>query len=332
MHKSILKPQAGNRPCFVHPLLVTVLLVIWQMLPASGAQRPPSPQVAAPDPGMVLARVTITGPRSKPLPRLGVEHLRVSEDGVEQQIEYFAFDSEPPSVAVIWAIQDELLSNDARLVPLDFLENLAQSAPPRSISARVTDLSRRQFANPLFEYFLIEGGVDALSPPTVVVAFSTEVKRLPQIFPRAAGSIDAVFVGLDVLKESAFSKKAVLMITDGVEPSLRGEYYKQYAIRQGVPVYCISAGSGGEGDLQLQELADVSGGEGYLATAGGAIENYALEVAQGLNNQYVIGYHPSNAVKNGKWRKLGVRVTPPAASPKLHARIKSGYYAPKQDR
>ncbi len=78
-----------------------------------------------------------------------------------------------------------------------------------------------------------------------------------------------------------------------------------------MPVYYILAGGVGEGPLQLQELADVSGGEGDLATSGGSIENYALEVAQGLNNQYLIGYHPKNGAANGKWRKLSVRVTPP---------------------
>jgi hypothetical protein len=143
------------------------------------------------------------------------------------------------------------------------------------------------------------------------------------------GSLDAVYVGLDVLKEAAFSKKALLMIADTVDTTPQIEHYKQFAIRQNVPVSYIVAGGSGEGLLQLQELTDVSGGEGYLALSGGAIESYALEVAQGLNNQYLVGFHPTNSARNGKWRKLGVRVNLPDGAPKLRACTKSGYYAPR---
>jgi Ca-activated chloride channel family protein len=307
-------------------MVAACVLIAAQVLPTRGAQRLPEP--ARPEPGMVVLRVTITGPRSKPLPRLEPAHLKITEDGVEQKIGYFSLDATPPSVALVWGVTSDTLMSDARLVPLDFLESLARSTPPRSVNERIADLSRRQLSNPLFEYFLIHGGLDAGGSPSVAIAFSTDVKALPRIYPAVRGSLDAVYVGLDVLKESAFSKKAVVMIADTVDPTLSGEHYKQFAIREGVPVYYILGGGEGEGPLQLQELVDVSGGEGYLALNGGAVENYALEIAQGLNNQYLVGYHPQKA-KDGKWRKLGVRVTPPDGSPKLRARTKSGYYSAK---
>lgn len=320
--------------------LAACLLLSFQVFPSRGAQRPdnvaqrtdnvaqrPGAATVRPDPGMVVLRVTITGPRNKPLPRLEPENLRITEDGVEQKIGYFALDAEPPSVAIVWGIQDDTLMADSRLVPLDFLETLARSAPLRSVNDRIADLSRRQLSNPVFEYFLIHGAPSANGSPSVAVAFSTDVKALPRIYPPARGSLDAVYVGLDVLKESAFSKKALIMIAESVDATLSGEHYKQFAIREGVPVYYILAGGDtGEGALQVEELANVSGGDGYLALTGGAIENYALEIAQGLNNQYLVGYHPQKD-PDGKWRKLGVRVTPPDGSPKLRARTKSGYYS-----
>jgi Ca-activated chloride channel family protein len=306
---------------FYRSLLVGLLLMAWQVFPSAGTPQLPRPQ-PKPDPSLTLQRVTITGPRNKPLPRLGPEHLKITEDGVEQKIEYLSFDSEPPSVAIVWGIQNDSLSNEARFVPPAFLDAIAKGAPPRG----------RGSVNPPFEYFLLEGGIETNSPPTVRIAFSTDAKSLPRIFPKVSGSLDAVYVGLDVLKEAAFSKKALLMIADTVDTTLQIEHYKQFAIRQGVPVFYIVAGGTGEGLLQLQELTDVSGGEGYFALSGGSIEAYALEVAQGLNNQYVVGYRPTNAAKNGKWRKLGVRVVnPPDGASKLNARTKSGYYVPRQD-
>jgi Ca-activated chloride channel family protein len=314
-------------------LLLAVALAAGLGVPSRAAQRGPGPPLPSikPPADMVGLRVTITGPRNKPLPRLTAENLRITEDGVEQRIEHFAFDTETLSVAIVWGILNDSLSAEARLAPLAFLETLAKSAPPRSINDRIADLSRRQLGTPLFEYFLVEGALQERGSPAVRIAFSTDVKALPRIYPSVRGSLDAVYVGLDVLKEAAFSKKALVMIADSVDATLSIEHYKQFAIREGVPVYYIIAdGAGGEGPLQLQELTDVSGGEGYLALSGGTIESYALEIAQGLNNQYWIGYHPKKVEKDGKWRKLGVRVTPPDGSPKLHARVKSGYYAPKE--
>jgi Ca-activated chloride channel family protein len=315
---------------FRNTTLIALVLAACLAVPTWGVQRGPgAPPSVKPPAGMVALRVTITGPRSKPLPRLTAENLRITEDGVEQKMEHFAFDTERPSVALVWGIMGDSLSSEARLAPLAFLESLAKSSPPRSINDRIADLSNRQLGNPLFEYFLIEGALQERGSPAVRIAFSTDVKALPRIYPSVRGSLDAVYVGLDVLKEAAFSKKALVLIADTADATESGEHYKQFAIREGVPVYYILAGGTGEGPLQLQELADVSGGEGYFALTGGSIESFVQEIAQGLNNQYWIGYHPKNAAKDGKWRKLGVRVTPPDGSPKLHARVKSGYYAPK---
>jgi Ca-activated chloride channel family protein len=50
-----------------------------------------------------------------------------------------------------------------------------------------------------------------------------------------------------------------------------------------------------------------------------------------LKNQYVIGYESTNEAKDGKWRKLRLKVDPPAGLPRLNVRSKSGYYAPVGD-
>jgi len=46
-----------------------------------------------------------------------------------------------------------------------------------------------------------------------------------------------------------------------------------------------------------------------------------------LKNQYVIGYESTNQNKDGKFRKMRVKVTPPAGMTKLNARARDGYYA-----
>ena len=50
-----------------------------------------------------------------------------------------------------------------------------------------------------------------------------------------------------------------------------------------------------------------------------------------LNNQYVIGYHSTNGAKDGKWRKLRLKVNPPKGIQRLNVRSKQGYYGPAAD-
>jgi len=41
----------------------------------------------------------------------------------------------------------------------------------------------------------------------------------------------------------------------------------------------------------------------------------------------VLGYHSTNEAKDGKWRKIRLKITPPKGTSNLSVRGKSGYYA-----
>ena len=49
-----------------------------------------------------------------------------------------------------------------------------------------------------------------------------------------------------------------------------------------------------------------------------------------LRNQYVIGYKPSNLVRDGRWRRIKVKLLPPRGLPPLQVYARTGYYAPTQ--
>jgi Ca-activated chloride channel family protein len=84
-----------------------------------------------------------------------------------------------------------------------------------------------------------------------------------------------------------------------------------------------------EGSLFLNEMVELTGGSYYLGPVSRVI---CPNLAKELKVQYLIGYHPTNDAKDGKWRKLSVKVDSPADGPKLSARIKRGYYAAKAPR
>jgi Ca-activated chloride channel homolog len=54
--------------------------------------------------------------------------------------------------------------------------------------------------------------------------------------------------------------------------------------------------------------------------------NICEKIALELKSQYVIGYESSNTNKDGKYRKIRVRTTPPAGMTKINVRAREGYY------
>jgi len=57
------------------------------------------------------------------------------------------------------------------------------------------------------------------------------------------------------------------------------------------------------------------------------LEETCEKIALELKNQYVIGYESTNRDKDGKFRKLRVKVTPPPGMTRLNVRARNGYFA-----
>src|SRR5207237_9820337 len=87
-------------------------------------------------------------------------------------------------------------------------------------------------------------------------------------------------------------------------------------------------GAGPSGRATIAELSRLSGGRAFFPDNVYELEDIDTKSAGELKKQYVIGYHSTNAAKDGKWRKLRMKVNPPKGIAHLNVRSKSGYYAP----
>lgn len=78
----------------------------------------------------------------------------------------------------------------------------------------------------------------------------------------------------------------------------------------------------------LASIADVTGGRLFAIRDPKMLEDATAKLASNLHSQYLIGYYPRKLVKNGRWRKLKVRVARSKGSPRLIVYARTGYYAP----
>ena len=293
-----------------------------QDAPAGKSQTPPQNQTLKVDVDLVQVTATVTDVQNRYVTGLEQEHFQIWEDKLEQKIEHFSAEDVPISLGVIF--------------------DTSGSMKDKISTARDAAVTFLKTGNPEDEYFLVEFA----NRPQVAEDFTTDVTRLQNklIFTPAKGMTamyDSVYLGLEKLKEGNNPKKALLLITDGEDNRSRYTFsnVKDFVKEQDVQIYGIgivddwssNLGAGHTGRAMVEELSDLTGGRAFFPDSVYELEDICTKIAVELKNQYVIGYKSTNEAKDGKWRKLRLKVNPPKGLPRLSVRAKSGYYAPQAE-
>jgi len=278
---------------------------------------------------LVTVEAAVTDDLGRHVPGLDSKYFRLWEDKIEQKIEYFALEDEPVSVGIIFDVSASMGGN---------LERAKEAAMTFLKSGNRDD-----------EYFLIEFS----DRPRVSQEFTRDTDRvrakLTTMSAKGATSLyDAVYLGIEKLRSAQNPRKALLVISDGEDNRSRYNFshLKRFVEEQDVRIYSIGIGSnfnftaplssamfGGAlmgglfGRSQLEELADVTGGEAFFPQSLNRLDEICERIATGLKTHYAIGYKSSNLVKDGAWRKVNLKVNLPKGSAKIHVKFKKGYYA-----
>src|SRR5258708_34238936 len=81
----------------------------------------------------------------------------------------------------------------------------------------------------------------------------------------------------------------------------------------------------------LSEITELTGGRAFTIENPNDLADVATKIGIELRNQYVLGYRPKNVVRDGKWRKIKVKLMPPKGLPPLKVNARRGYYAPAEE-
>ncbi len=151
--------------------------------------------------------------------------------------------------------------------------------------------------------------------------------------------IDAIYLGVDKLKQAKYDRKALLIISDGGDNRSR---YTEGELRRAVresdlQIYSIGifdqyAPTTEEqlGPLLLTDICEMTGGRMFRVHDVSELSDIASRISAELRNEYVLGYRPENIRHDGNWRKLKVRLVPPPGLPQLTVHNRQGYYAPSE--
>jgi VWFA-related protein len=275
------------------------------------------------DSTLVLIPVTVTDPLNRFVTGLERENFRLFEDKSEQKVTHFASEDAPLSVGLVFDTSGSMGSklDKSRQAVGQFFKT----------------------ANPEDEFFLIQFN----DRPEVVVDFTTRVEEIQNrlTFTQSKGRtalLDAVYMALHKMKKAKNPRKALLIISDGGDNSSRytESEIKKLVQEADVQIYAIgifepmaSRGRTPEemtGPSLLSEIAEQTGGRHFPVDNLNELPDVAAKIGMELRNQYILGYTPTNQARDGKYRRVQVKLVQPRGLPALRAGWRLGYYAPAQ--
>lgn len=272
------------------------------------------------DVDLVLVPVTVVDSMSRPVIDLPQQNFSLLESGVQQQIRYFSHEDGPISVALV----------------LDFSGSMRDKI--EFVHQAVDEFF--QNANPDDDYYVIS----VSNKPTLIADASqstnTILARLATVEPKGMTSLyDSIYLGVNKLRSSRYKRRAMVIVSDG------GDNHSRYTLKEmksvlaesdiltysigifdDIPIPLFKSIEERWGRKWLDEVTRVSGGRNISADDRRQIPQIAGLISREMRSQYVLGYRPTDSHKDGKWRKIAVKLV---ENPfQMHVHFKEGYLAP----
>lgn len=324
----VFAPLRSARLVGVAAVLLGLLLLPALLLPvASRAETPPAPPTPRPPTfgvgiEIIHLNVTVTDGRNQYITSLKRGDFAVFEDGVKQELSLFNHEDLPISLVLM---VDTSVSMQEKL-------SVAQEAAIRFVRT----LRPQDFAQV----------VQFNDRDTTLQDFTSDVKVLEAAIRRTQASgptalHNALYVALKNLskqkKAGELRRLAIVLLSDGEDTAslVSEEQVMELARQTEVAIYSISLRPNRPSDRKqlsfsqaahlLTVLSRETGGQVFFPNSLSELDTVYDRIAEELRTLYSVGYVSSNTRRDGKWRRIVVRVPDREG---LTVRHKLGYYAP----
>lgn len=295
-----------------------------------GEAQPPKEEAIRINSDLVTVVTTILPPAGHKPSELQQTDFEILEDGVPQEISNFTRESEAPLRLVM--LFDTSLSIAPRLnfekkAAAKFFERIMRPQDQASIFSFSTDVAvLQEFTN---RVLLL-------------------IQATRQLRAQGATSLyDGIFLAADYLRP-AQGRRVIVLVTDGGDTTSTKTLKTALQQVQGVDAVIYAVYTGGIWNSQnlrdlaaeraLAALTKETGGEVYHPKLPANDEDFHddeqaireldaafLKLADELRTQYILGFYSNNEARDGRFRKLEVKLKQPG----FVARARAGYYAPK---
>jgi Ca-activated chloride channel homolog len=274
------------------------------------------------DVSLVLVPVTVRDAMNRPIVDLKTDNFKLFEENQQQDLRHCWKEDAPISVGVI----------------LDFSKSMSNKIEMETAAVREFFNN----ANSQDDYFVV-----AISDRPHLIADSSDSfdelqRRMATTVPDGnTALLDGIYVGLKKMRTARYSRRALLIISDGGD---NHSYYntkkiKRMAQEADVMIYAIGIFDNMPvpvfktieeklGQHLLTEITELTGGFTIAADNREKLPEIAGTISRTLREQYVLAYRPKNQPHDGKWKKIKVQVMGLERLLPLHVDYKKGYISP----
>ncbi len=312
------------------------------LLTTASSQETPQkpPEEAAPaiqvEVNLVNILATVHNKNGGLVGNLTKDDFTLSEDGQTQTIKYFTRDTDLPlTIGLLVDVSGsqrnlievereaayQFFSQVLRKKDLAFLISFGEDA---ELLQDFTGSARLLQAG--LQKLQVNSGVGGIMPGPVPTAGQ----------PRGTILYDAVYLACNDQMTKEVGRKAVVLITDGMDEGSRLKIDEaiRAAQRSDTVIYSIYyvdprayAGFGyfgGVTDSYLKRMSDETGGHVFKVDRKHTLPEVFQELQDEMRSQYAVGYQPTNEKRDGSFRRVDLRVTDKS----LKVQARKGYYAP----
>ena len=284
------------------------------------AQGPPRPPVFGTGIEVINLNVSVTDARGRYITDLTKNDFAVFEDGVRQELSIFNHEDIPISLVLMIdtsASMDEKLPT-ARAAAIRFVGTLR----PQD-NAQVMQFNDR---TTILQDFVADHG-----------ALDSAIGRTEAAGPTALHN--ALYVALKELekqKTQALRRRAIVLLSDGEDTAslVSDDQVLDLARKTEINIYAISlrprrmqdrnAVKFSQAAHLLTALTQDTGGQVHFPNSLSELDAVYDRIAEELRTQYSLGYVSNNGRRDGKWRRIVVRIP---AREDIQVRHKLGYFA-----
>ena len=320
--------------------LFVVLLALAMCVPAQWPRQvPPEQEPAATikvDVQVVNVLCSVRDKRGGFVNNLGKDDFLVSEDDRPQQIKYFARQTDLPltiGLLVDVSRSQERLIGVEREAAMQFFSAVLR---PKDLAFLISFGSDVELMQDLTSSTRrLRGALDDLhvrSDPSGIQP--GPVPTLSQ--PRGTVLHDAVYLAANERLRAEVGRKALVLITDGVDMGSRVKLEEAIRAAQKADAIVYSVyyvdpqayrgrgfGFGAPSNAALKRMSEDTGGRLFEVSKRKPLPAIFEEIQEEMRNQYALGYTPENPARDGSFHRLDVRTR----QKDLKVQARKGYYA-----
>lgn len=318
----ILSSFSSSCFAFQSPDVSASIAPRFRLEPSVGAVKIPEARLRI-DSSLVLIPVQVTTAAGTSVTDLKKENFQLFEEGVEQTVTHFTKDDAPLSIGLLFDTSGSMNNK---------MRKAADAAATFFKTSNVDD-----------EFFLIEFN----DRPKLTIPFTTDSDLLYNRIIRSrpfgrTSLLDAIHLGLVQMKHARNLRKVMVILSDGGDNRSRfsRSEIKNDMLESDVQLYAMGIFDFEDmhkhpveeqnGPQLLDELADQSGGRLYTVDNLQDLQSISERISNELRNQYLLGYSPTNDARDGKFRRVKLKLDAPANMQNLRTYYRHGYYAPAQ--